>query len=401
MRFPSLCYLLLIISILVGCGGGGGGSSQPPPPALSVDMPARAYDDETVTITLTASNLGAGPLSYEALSATLTVEPGETNNTFFIYGDASVVGSHSVRFSVSDASGKSVTANESIRIDTVPTGLYLVSDIGVGGILVDGLEVEASVTRAGTVALSIYNDGIYDEKCFGAGEVDEANLVFEIWCVLADDSTFVTDKGYRIAGDLNLNSTSVSGNWSIYESSGELAGTAEASGERFDAYELTGLVAPSNMAGVFLGASAPNQDQIIVIDASGRLETRDVGSNNCQLSGDVADYQIAGKARNTYETRAVFDLESISQIGCREFGADFQTGNRDLSAGVGLGFMLPGLIFGGDTSDEVLFLKFSDTTSSFSDTPVDHYFYRLCSVSNEPTGFALFTGFDNQCTLEN
>ncbi len=71
----------------------------------------------------------------------------------------------------------------------------------------------------------------------------------------------------------------------------------------------------------------------------------------------------------------------------------------ELSAGVGLSVALPGVLFGGDASDKVLFLKFSDSTNSFSDTPVDHYFYRLCSPNNQPTNVALFTGLDGQCTL--
>ena len=399
MYLKSCLYVLFVSLMLSACGGGGGSGGQPPSPSLRADMPARAYDDETIVITLTASNLGAGPLTYEATSASLSLEPYQTNNTFAIYGDSSVVGTHSISFSVSDAAGKSVTANETIRIDTVPTGLYLVSDIGIGGILVDGLDIEAAVTRAGIMALSIYNDGFYDEKCFGAGDVDENNFVFEVWCALTEDGAFVTDKGYRIAGDLNLGASSVSGTWSIYESSGELIGTAEAAGERFPAYELAGISAPATMAGVFLGAFPANESQIITIDANGVIETRDTGTNSCELTGNVTAYQIADATRNTYEDRAVFDLESISQTGCRESGADFQTGNRNLAAGVGLSFLLPGVLFGADVSDDILFVKFSDTTNSFSDTPVDHYFYRLCSAINQPTSFALFTGFDGQCTL--
>lgn len=398
MRLKTSPYLLLLSLTLSACGGGGGGS-QPLSPSLRNDLPASAYDDETIIITLTASNLGAGPLTYEASSSSLSIEPADTSNSFAIYGDASVVGTHAVRFSVTDAAGTTVTASETIRIDTVPTGLYFVSDIGIGGIVVDGLDVEASVTRNGTMALTIYNDGVYDEKCFGAGNVNETSLAFEVWCALTDDGAFVTDKGYRIAGDLNLGSTLVSGTWSIYEPSGELIGTAEASGERFSAYELTGLTAPSSMAGVFLGATLANEGQIIVVDTSGNLETRDAGINNCQLTGKATSYQIADAPRDDYEDRAVFGLESISQTGCRVSGTDFQTGNRDLAAGVGLSYALPGVLFGADASDEVLFLKFSDSTNSFSDTPVDHYFYRVCSATNQPTNFALFTGLDAQCTL--
>ena len=243
--------LVLILSVLQGCGGGGGGSS-PPSPSLSSNLPSSAFDDETIVVSVTARNFGSGGITYNATSNSLSIQQGDSDNQFVITGVSSVPGNHTISFSASDTSGKSATLSASIRIDAVVTGNWSTTSITADGVPVYDVRGYASISRGGTIYLSSTTDELFDEeKCFGSSSISAATLTFEAWCAYAPDGYWVTDENYRLTGKLEIDGSLAVGTYSLYTSSGGLQGTADVELERNDYYALVEQVAPASPEGIY------------------------------------------------------------------------------------------------------------------------------------------------------
>lgn len=387
--------LILILTLLQGCSGGGGGSA-PPSPSLSSNLPSSVYDDETVVVTLTARNFGAGEKTYNASSNTLTVTQGNSNNQFIITGKASAPGNHTISFSASDTSGNSATLNSSIRVDAVPTGLWLTTSLSIGGVVADDVSAAALVTREGRVYLESYTYDLLDEKCFGSSSINAKTLAVEVWCASAPDGYQVTDENYSLTGELEIDGALAFGTYSVYESSGGLLGTIDVEMERFDPYEIVGLPAPTDAEGVYVGVDEGNLFELIDIDSLGNITPVNQGGI-CDIDGTVGTVDIELNEGNDYVSRGIFDAVPISQRGCVGSG-NFWTGNRDILSGEGTLNFFPGAIYGFPSDDEVLFIALSDSSNSYGGIPSFLAYFRICSASGDPTSFGNSYGFAGQCS---
>jgi len=381
---------------LAGCGGGGGGST-PPSPSLSSNMPASAFDDETIVVTVTARNFGSGGITYNATSNSLSIQQGNADNQFVITGVSSVPGNHTISFSASDTSGKSATLNSSIRINVVATGWWSTTSLSVDGVAVDDVSADALVTREGRVYLGSSTNGIWGEKCLGSSSTSAATLTFEVWCAGAPDGYQVTDENYRITGELEINRSIALGTYSVYESSGALLGTVDVDMERRDPYQDVGQPAPTTPRGVYAGIEEANIFELITVDSSGDIAPN-VPGGNCDVDGSVASVNINLDEGNDYVSRGIFDVMPISQTGCVNPSGNFFTGNRDIVAGEGILQFMPGAWFGLPREDELLFIELSDSVSSYGGIPSSMVYIRVCSASGDATPFADFYGFADQCS---
>jgi len=381
---------------LAGCGGGGGGST-PPSPSLSSNMPASAFDDETIVVTVTARNFGSGGITYNATSNSLSIQQGNADNQFVITGVSSVPGNHTISFSASDTSGKSATLNSSIRINVVATGWWSTTSLSVDGVAVDDVSADALVTREGRVYLGSSTNGIWGEKCLGSSSTSAATLTFEVWCAEAPDGYQVTDENYRITGELEINRSIALGTYSVYESSGALLGTVDVDMERRDPYQEVGQPAPTTPRGVYAGIEEANIFELITVDSSGDIAPN-VPGGNCDVDGSVASVNINLDEGNDYVSRGIFDVMPISQTGCVNPSGNFYTGNRDIVAGEGILQFIPGAWFGFPREDELLYIELSDSVSSYGGIPSSLLYFRVCSASGDATPFADFSGFADQCS---
>ena len=381
---------------LAGCGGGGGGST-PPSPSLSSNMPASAFDDETIVVTVTARNFGSGGITYNATSNSLSIQQGNADNQFVITGVSSVPGNHTISFSASDTSGKSATLNSSIRINVVATGWWSTTSLSVDGVAVDDVSAEGLVTREGRVYLGSSTNGIWGEKCLGSSSTSAATLTFEVWCAGAPDGYQVTDENYRITGELEINRSIALGTYSVYESSGALLGTVDVDMERRDPYQEVGQPAPTSPRGVYVGIEEANILELITVDSSGDIAPN-VPGGNCDVDGSVASVNINLDEGNDYVSRGIFDVMPISQTGCVNPSGNLSTGNRDIVAGEGILQFIPGAWYGLPREDEVLLIQLSDSVSSYGGIPSSLLYFRVCSASGDATPFADFWGFADQCS---
>ena len=388
--------LVLILSVLQGCGGGGGGSS-PPSPSLSSNLPSSAFDDETIVVSVTARNFGSGGITYNATSNSLSIQQGNADNQFVITGVSSVPGNHTISFSASDTSGKSATLNSSIRINVVATGWWSTTSLSVDGVAVDDVSADALVTREGRVYLGSSTNGIWGEKCLGSSSTSAATLTFEVWCAEAPDGYQVTDENYRITGELEINRSIALGTYSVYESSGALLGTVDVDMERRDPYQEVGQPAPTSPRGVYVGIEEANIFELITVDSSGDIAPN-VPGGNCDVDGSVASVNINLDEGNDYVSRGIFDVMPISQTGCVNPSGNFFTGNRDIVAGEGILQFIPGAWFGFPREDELLYIELSDSVSSYGGIPSSLGYFRVCSASGDATPFADFYGFADQCS---
>lgn len=388
--------LVLILSVLQGCGGGGGGSS-PPSPSLSSNLPSSAFDDETVVVTVTARNFGSGGITYNATSNSLSIEQGNSNNQFVIRGVNSVPGNHTITFSASDTSGKSATLNSSIRINVVATGYWVTTSLSIDGVAVYDVRAGALVTREGRVYLESFTNEVWDEKCFGSSSTSEATFTFEVWCAGAPDGYQVTDENYRVTGELEIDRSIALGTYSVYESSGALLGTVDVDMERVDRYQDVDQPAPTTPRGVYAGVVEANLFEIITVDSSGDIAPNPIGGN-CDVDGSVASVNINLDEGNDYVSRGIFDVKPISQTGCVASSGNFFTGNRDIVAGEGILQFYPGAWYGYPPEDELLFVELSDSVSSYGGIPSSLVYFRVCSASGDATPFANFYGFADQCS---
>ena len=394
--------LVLILSVLQGCGGGGGGSS-PPSPSLSSNLPSSAFDDETIVVSVTARNFGSGGITYNATSNSLSIQQGDSDNQFVITGVSSVPGSHTISFSASDTSGKRATLSASIRIDAVATGLWSTTSIGADGVPVYDVRGYASITRGGKIYLTSTTETpsgeLLDEKCFGSSSVSAATLTFEVWCAYAPDGYEVTDENYRLTGELEIDGSLAFGTYSLYTSSGGLQGTADVELERTDYYKLTEQVAPASPEGVY-GRWSPYDlfkvVELISIDSEGNIAPIQSGGD-CDVDGLVTAVDIELLEGNDYVDSGIFDAKPVSQIGCRGSG-NFVTGNRDIVSGEGQLIFIPMAYYGLPPDFEVLVIRMSDSTNSYGGIPSQLNYWRLCSASGEATGLAHYNGYADQCS---
>lgn len=397
VMISRLSALMLILTVLQGCGGGGGGSS-PPSPSLSSNLPSTAFDDETIVVTVTARNFGSGGITYNATSNSLSIQQGDSDNQFVIRGVNSEPGNHTITFSASDTSGKRATLNSSIRIDAVATGLWSTTSISADGVPVYDVRGYASITRGGTIYLSSDTDEQLDEKCFGSSSISATTLTFEVWCAYAPDGYWVTDENYRLTGELEIDGSLAVGTYSLYTSSGGLQGTADVELERNDYYALVEQVAPASPEGVYgrWGRDFLTVAELISIDSVGNIAPIQSGGN-CDVDGLVTAVDIELLEGNDYVDSGIFDAKPVSQIGCRESG-NFATGNRDIVSGEGQVIFVPMAYYGFPPDWELLVIRMSDSGNSYGGIPSQLNYWRLCSASGEATSIAEYNGYADQCS---
>ena len=391
-------FVLYMVVALSGCGGGGGGSS-PPSPSVSSNLPSAAFDDETIVVTVTARNFGSGDITYNATSNSLSIEQGNSSNQFVIRGYDSELGNHTISFSASDPSGKSATLNSTIRIDAVVTGFWQTQSLSLDGISTDDISASIVVSREGRVYLEAYTYGYWDEKCFGSGSISVTTLSFEVWCANFPDGYQVTDENYRLAGEIEVDGDYARGEYSLYGASGGLLGTVDAQLERLDLYGISGLLAPSDAKGVYLGNSDANYDELIAIDNDGRISPVEPGGT-CDVEGSVAQVDIDLIEGNTYISRGIYDARPLSQRGCIDPNGNALTGNRDILSGEGILLFISGIYWGWTPDDDKLFIFMSDSVNSYGGIPSFHEYWRVCTASGDATEFAYAYGFYGVCSSQ-
>lgn len=398
-------YWLSSVAAILLASCGGGGSSSTPSPSLSSNLPSSAFDDETVVVTVTARNFGVEATTYTATSNSLPIQQGDADNQFVITDSASVPGNHTITFSASDTSGKSATLRASIRIDVVATGIWQITSVSVDGIVDEDTRAEATVSRGGRIYLVAGTDRELDEKCFGSNATTGKILTFEIWCADTDDGYQVDEEGYRITGELEIDGEIASGEYTLYASSGGLLGVANVDMERINFYQLLyqvlGIVqeAPTSATGAYfyVGPSGGSSGEFITVDSSGNV-TPYLPGGSCEIDGYVAPVDIALKEEDEYVSTGILDATPISQTGCRSNDGNFPTGNRDIAAGEGIISFIPGVAYGFQPQDEVLWIYLSDSANSYGGVASELPFLRVCSADGSVTPFGVMFGFAEICT---
>ncbi len=384
--------IVFSLSILLGACGGGGGSSSPPMPRISVDLASNAFDDENLSIAISTQNFDSSPITYNATSSTIFISPGTEPNKFEILGEDSSPGRHTITLSATQASGASATLNTTLEIHGVATGHYNLMDMSVAGQPITDIDAAIVITRSGVIAMRVFTNGEFTEKCFGNSTVELSNLSFELWCALAEDGFNTDEQGYRIAGEVELYTDVLDGFFSLYNSAGGIEYTADVSFARIDFYTAlgAGLSSPAaaSLTGEYLGALDYNFNQNVSIDATSRLLT--LTNDTCQISGPLRIPVDNPPETSGYVERGIFDLGSFAQSDCNSPTGDFRTGNRNFSNGIGIAFTVPGPYWGGAFDDELLVIFANQSSSSPSGITSEHILYKMCNLQGELTPFGQF-----------